>query len=125
MRAAPLDWARVEDEVARRGVAADAATALELLGDYAAPIPADVAPRLRRLPERRVDRWRQAHTHGPWDRPKPPAVIAFDAWRFVEGQPLARALPVLGRYAWLRMAPDGKLASVPRQLFEKIIRPRL
>ncbi len=119
-----FDWSLFTDEVARRGLGFALIPALALLAEFGVLVPQDVMAALAKMPVRGIDRLRYEHCAWPWDRPKPSRIIAFDAWRFCEGLSPAAVVQRLGRYAWFRVAPDGRLGSIPTQLMRKLSRQR-
>lgn len=119
-----FDWALFLDEVAQRGLGFALIPALTLLADFGVVVPAHVMTALAKLPVKAIDRLRFEHCAWPWDQPKPARIIAFDAWRFCEGLSATAVVQRLGRYAWFRVAPDGRLGSIPAQLKHKLARQR-
>ncbi len=119
-----FEWALFLDEAALRGLGFALVPALALLADFGVVVPGHVMAALAKMPVRAIDRLRYEHCAWPWDQPKPACIVAFDAWRFCEGLPPAMVVQRLGRYAWFRVAPDGRLGSIPTQLMRKLSRQR-
>lgn len=119
-RSPAFDWPLFLDEVAARGLGVGIAPALAELAHYDVRVPPAVQAELSRMPASALDRLRLEHSLWPWDKKKSLGVIAFDALRFCEGLGPAAALARMGRYAWFRLAPDGRVASIPGQLLRKL-----
>ncbi len=125
-RAGALDGPSFSDEVTRRGVAPIAARALRFLGEaLESPGSLAAARSLEAQPTSRLDRWRDDHNGWPWDRPKPARVIAYDALRFVDGEPLRHRVETLFNYAQFRFVDDGDVLALPRRLLDKLVAPRV
>jgi hypothetical protein len=126
-RGGALEGPSFHDEVIRRGVTPIAARALRYLGEaLESPGALQAARSLEAVPTSRLDRWRDDHNGWPWDRPKPARVIAYDALRFIDGEPVLRdRVETLLNYAQFRFVDDGDVLALPRRLLDKLIAPRV
>lgn len=122
LAATSIDWDEVEREARSRRVSMTVALGLTLLSErFAAAVPRATIDALWEAIGP-VDRLRHAHLVHPWDRKKPPTLIAMDLWRFVDGLPVDEAMRVAARYAAFRVNPSGDWHAFPRELLRKLAR---